>query len=146
MRYLMLGVMSLFGVVLWAAVACVCSLDPCSDLAEAYRRRLELEAINARALDRLRAKEDVARAVERGRLSLWQAVARYRELNRQAGWPGYADAFPPGAEDELLARQVIEYVEGLVSADSSEDGQDLVVRLHEELNDHSRRHGPHSRE
>jgi len=78
------------------------------------------------ALARWRAEEkrEAARALAHGRLTLTGAIARYRDLN--AGDPSaiglLADNYPSASEEEVICRQVFQFVRVLGAMDPAAVG------------------------
>ncbi|HXG08327.1 MAG TPA: hypothetical protein VNK04_00910 [Gemmataceae bacterium] len=92
-----------------------------------------------RAEDALeKAKEEVAAALVAGRLTLWEAGARFAALDEQfpcVRGEGASRRFPGRSEEERRCREVIAYAEELL-ADQPDQAEELVARLQLELEEH----------
>ena len=84
----------------------------------------------------LREKDQVARAVIDGRLTLVEAVARFRAINasRPANLPVRLDQYPGKTDEERVCREVISYVETRLP-DQPETSA-ILARLESELQAH----------
>jgi hypothetical protein len=92
---------------------------------------------------RLRAKQQIIEEVLEDRLSLLEAAAGFRDLNRtpedspcQVG-----RKIPGNSDEERLCRQVISWAEGEARRKTPDRADSLVARLEAELQDHIRQHG-----
>jgi hypothetical protein len=86
---------------------------------------------------RVGAKVRLAREVIDGRLTLLEAAARFRDLNREPplfAWVAFRAANPGASDDELLCREVISYVHLEQRGQPGTDAG-LVARLEAELNE-----------
>ncbi len=91
---------------------------------------------DAAVRSRITAKEEIARELVAGRLSLLQAAAGFRNLGLQSPADGVRDAFPlAGSEDEAYCHSVVEYASRLAPAGQSDD---LRCSLENELYDRLR--------
>jgi hypothetical protein len=111
------------------------------DMQKAEADAADMDRHSAETVRRLVAKEDTVREVQEGRLTLWQAAARFRELDATA--PASvcretARRFPDISEDERCCRMVI-----LWAAEAEQrqpgGGTGLARRLTAELEDALRR-------
>ena len=89
------------------------------------------------------AKERISLEVLDGRLTLLEAAALFRQLNKDNPTPLIVLGRPGTSEDELYCWQVIEYVAGLEArqCNSSQDDKEGSGRLKEELRRHIEQHG-----
>jgi hypothetical protein len=110
---------------------------------EEHRQRARELDVGYRAVERSRrAKCQAANELVAGRLTLWEAAARFREVTvRPRECVVLLRSFRHGAsDDELFCRCVIEYVESELAADPARAAA-VVGRLNVELAER-RRHGP----
>jgi hypothetical protein len=106
-------------------------------LADSRRERLDLqdrlEAIN---LSR-QIKREVAMELVAHRLSLREAAARFQELNTLTGdarwWEIYRQRYPGQSDEERHCKEVILYVEAMVSDELPEQAAAVTSRLEAEL-------------
>jgi hypothetical protein len=107
----------------------------CLDMQQAEADAAELDRQSEETLRRLVAREDAVRAVQGGRLTLWQAAARFRDLDATAPASARrvaARRFPGISEDERCCRLVIAW---LAAAEEKQPGggTGLARRLTAEL-------------
>jgi hypothetical protein len=83
----------------------------------------------------LEAREQVAREVIAGRVTLLEAAARFQAitLSRPAHLPMSLAGFPGNSEEERICRQVIHFVE--IQMEGHPDASAEVARLNRELQD-----------
>jgi hypothetical protein len=110
---------------------------------EELARRQRLEAKRVALQRRNEAKEQVAGEVLAGRLSLAEAVARYRALNAESPdyRPGAGRYYPRMSMEELLCREVLDYVEVALRGQPGR-AEAVRSRLERDLRDHLARPGP----
>jgi hypothetical protein len=114
-------------------------------LAEARRRGAELEDQRQRALERLRTRETIGRALAEGRMTLLQAAARLRDYYQSK--PGFRRdlfraRFPGDSDEERFCRKAIDCAVGLLIA-RPERARAVQLRLQAELNEAQRRGSLH---
>jgi hypothetical protein len=84
---------------------------------------------------RIEAKQRTAAGVLAARLSLAEAIDRYRALNRDRPRPPHLQGVPANvSEDERLCREVIAYVQDALEARPGESDA-VLARLEAELQD-----------
>jgi hypothetical protein len=110
-----------------------------TSIAQSY----ELDAQIEESLQRCKAKEDSARALIAGQLTLLEAAARFRDVN--ASWPKtrtfLRQAYAGLPYEHALCRQVIAYAEAELRHQGSVQKDSVLDRLEAELAEHLRRHG-----
>ena len=103
----------------------------------------ELDAQLEESLQRCTAKEDSARALIAGQLTLLEAAAGFRDVN--ASWPKaravVQQAYTGLPYEHALCRQVIAYAEVELRGQRSAQKDRVLDRLEAELAEHLRRHG-----
>jgi chorismate mutase len=95
----------------------------------------ELDERDQAVLRRMAERQQIAREVADGRLTLHQAAARFRLLNSEeaACRGGLAFAFPGRTEEERLCRQVIAWTRGAFVGQPTEHAERVINRLKAEL-------------
>jgi hypothetical protein len=95
------------------------------------------------AVDRRIAEKDrLAAEVVGGRLTLFEAAARFRRLNDDDPPAAPLGAYYPGdSEEERLCRQVIAYVGARLRACAPDGADGLLAPYEDELRRHKERHG-----
>jgi len=95
------------------------------------------------ALQRAAAREEIVARLLAGELTLFEAAARFRDLN--AATPEIAHnirlRFPGLSAEHAVCRQVITFVEEEMRRCAPEKVRVVRARLEDELADHLRRHG-----
>jgi hypothetical protein len=103
----------------------------------------ELDAQIEESLQRCKAKENSARALIAGQLTLLEAAARFRTVN--ASWPKartfLQHAYAGLPYEHALCRQIIAYAEAELRHQGSAQKDSVLHRLEAELAEHLRRHG-----
>ena len=103
----------------------------------------ELDAQLEESLQRCTAKEDSARALIAGQLTLLEAAAGFRDVN--ACWPKartfLQQAYAGLPYEHALCRQIIAYAEAELRHQGSAQKDSVLHRLEAELEEHLRRHG-----
>ena len=103
----------------------------------------ELDAQLEESLQRCKAKEDSARALIAGQLTLLEAAAGFRDVN--ASWPKartfLQQAYAGLPYEHALCRQIIAYAEAELRHQGSAQKDSVLHRLEAELAEHLRRHG-----
>jgi hypothetical protein len=108
----------------------------------ADERSRALDAARVETLRRLKEKERVAFELARGKVTLFQAARRFRELPPTPPelWQQAVARERGRSDGERLCWWVIGYAEGIL-ADSGTDPGPVVARLKAELAEHLARHG-----
>jgi hypothetical protein len=109
-------------------------------------QRAELERRGRLGLARLARKREIAQAVAQGRMPLLEAAARLGALNRlvpEVPWRLYRDVYPGASDEERFCREAIYWVESELPEDDPCEAAAALGRLHEELEGHLQRGGPH---
>jgi hypothetical protein len=113
-----------------------------AETAQCVRNRQRFEEEYNEIAARNAAKRRFAAEVAAGRLTLFQAAARFRDLNART--PGLAEhvcnASPGIPYEVLLCRQVIAITEAVLEEQSSGRADEIVPRLRAELQQHLDRH------
>ena len=120
----------------WAAEQTLGLSGLSRSLAEARPRRRDLDDAIRRAAVRVRAKEAVVTELLAGRVTLLQAAARFRAIDRampEGFWARFGRTRPDDSDHEYYCRQVIGYVTPTTDDDRS---WELVLRLEAELREH----------
>jgi hypothetical protein len=129
----------LLGGIFWAvSPAPDTGLSPWNDLAEAQRRSESLDHALQDTARRLEAKEALARALAAGRVTLLEAAARLRDLDRgkpDFNWEEFRRAFRGASDDERHCREVIKWVRMVNVVDTPQD-EATARRLEAELQYH----------
>jgi hypothetical protein len=98
-----------------------------------------------RAVDRrIEQKDRLAGEVVAGRLTLFEAAARFRRLNDEPPAPTPLSAsFPGDSEEERLCRQVIDFARSWLRQQPGGDREadEFAARCEDELRRHKERHG-----
>ena len=98
------------GLILALSLGLDCSLGPCRDLSEAAREEERL-VDDLRVIERIEeAKHGVVRDLLAGRLTLPEAAARFRDLDREQpgfNWVAFRRAYPCDTDDERHCREVL---------------------------------------
>jgi hypothetical protein len=114
-----------------------------ADTARCVRNRERFDEEYNEILARTAAKREIAAEVAAGRLSLFEAAARFRDINART--PGLAEhvcnASPRVTYEVLLCRQVITVVEAILEEESPGRAEEIATRLRAELQRHLDRHG-----
>jgi hypothetical protein len=109
----------------------------------AIEQSCKLDAQIEESLQRCKAKEDSARALNAGQLTLLEAAARFRDVN--ASWPKartfLQQAYAGLPYEHALCRQIIAYAEAELRCQGSDQTYSELNRLEVELAEHLRRHG-----
>jgi hypothetical protein len=115
--------------------------DPNSpeDLSAGPGEEQEAQAILKGLQRRSAAKELIVRSLIEGRITLFEAAALFRDLNREYPELRFLDA-PGDSEEEKLCRQVIRWVEAVLGA-PERAGRDASARFEEELRWHKQQNG-----
>jgi hypothetical protein len=111
-------------------------------LAAEQQRCAEMDESNGEVLRRIDDKQEVVNALVTGRLGLFEAAARFRDLTPAEGGPRrYLRACYPGAnDDERFCREILCWVYGMRTS-RGPDVKRLVARLEGELHERLRRDG-----
>ena len=106
-------------------------------------RQAELERLGALVKQRLKGRQAAIHDLIEGRKDLFEAAARFRELNALAGECRcrYREAYPGSTDEERLCRHVIAWVRGELEIPSPRFAEELCQRLNKELEGHLRRNG-----
>jgi hypothetical protein len=111
------------------------------EMAQEQLHSLQLDGRREAGLARLTTKRQIGADLATGKLSLLEAAARLRDMNR-SGPPSILRArqrhFPGLSEEELSCREAIGWVENWLAEDPSRD-RSLIGRLEAELSEHLRR-------
>lgn len=86
-------------------------------LARGQVRQAEMSLLNASVTERIAQKERLAYELIAGRVTLFQAAARFRAVNQQhpETMQDMRKAFPGGSDEEKLCRQVIAWAQVLLT-------------------------------
>ena len=107
------------------------------------RREELLSQVRASVLNRLARRQEIARDVIAGRLSLLEAAVGFRRLNEQC--PDFAAAYrrgyPGATAEESLCRQVIYWVFNELEPKAPDRAREVTSRLEAELESHLSRDG-----
>jgi hypothetical protein len=110
-------------------------------MAEEIRRGEQLDAAGPIIMHGLERKSEIARELIAGRLTLFEAAARFKAVNaaRPANLPPILDPYPGATYEERLCRQVIVFAD--TELEGSYDRAEFVARLEADLQEHLDRHG-----
>ena len=101
------------GLILALSLGLDCSLGPCRDLSEAAREEERLVDV-MRVIERIEeAKHGVVRDLLAERLTLPEAAARFRDLDREQpgfNWVAFRRTYPCDTDDERHCREVLAWV------------------------------------
>ncbi len=105
------------------------------------RRGQRLEADRVVLLNSVETKRQIADNLTAGRLTLWEAAARFKALyaTRPEHLGPYLDQYPGGSDDERLCRQVIGFAEARLEESAARKA--FVARLEAELQQRLERDG-----
>jgi hypothetical protein len=109
----------------------------------ARRRSEELDAQRERLRHWQEGKREAVRAVIAGRMTLLEAAARFRELDRQLPefkWDLFRRAYPGSSDGERHCRHVIAATEAELSK-RPDEAAEVMARLEAELQEHLQRDG-----
>lgn len=113
------------------------------DLQSERRRSNELDAQRERILRWQEQMGEVVRAVIASRITLLEAAARFRELDRQLpefNWEMFRQAYPGSSDAERHCRHVIASAEAELCR-RPQEAAGVVARLEAELQEHLKRDG-----
>ena len=109
------------------------------------RKSEEMDQAAPLLLRRIVERRRVTAEVRAGRLTLFEAAARFGKLNAGPGEYGIQQTvqsvYPGDSYEEKLCRQVIRHVELEAASESPGAAEAAVARLEAELEDHMLRHG-----
>jgi hypothetical protein len=106
-------------------------------------RSAQLDRRDVLILSRLNGKNEIVRQLLAGKLTLWQAAARFQRLNEEPTEMkdlSYRQAFPGATAGESACRQVLHWVETELAGDQAAD-RAVLRRLQAELDERLRRDG-----
>jgi hypothetical protein len=112
-----------------------------ADLVKGQARNHELQADCDAAIDLVHAKSQVGGDLALGRITLLEAAARIRELDRLEAPVVLAQirqAYPANSETERCCKEAITWVESWLVGHPEQD-QAVLLRLRAELDEHLRR-------
>ncbi len=112
-------------------------------LVEGPQRETAIRNWEAIIQRRVRGKQQIAHDLLEGRLTLWEAAARFRQLEEQTSeYIGYPRNLRPGETiEENLCRQVIRWACNEAPVSSSCEQDQLAQRWEAELEEHLRQEG-----
>jgi hypothetical protein len=112
-------------------------------LVDGPRRQAEIRNYNEIVRQRLQGKDKITRDLLDGRLSLFEAAARFRKLEELTSeYIGYSREPRPGETvEENLCHQVIRWVHHEAAVRTYPEPDQLAQRLEEELREHIQQHG-----
>jgi hypothetical protein len=85
-------------------------------------------------------KENLAKEVIAGRLTLFEAAAQFRRVNR-VNPPDQLIGYNGDSQEECLCQQVIQFVAGVLSREDADNRDEWCRRLEEELRRYKQQHG-----
>jgi hypothetical protein len=112
-------------------------------LVEEEKKGHDLEQRLRQSESRLTAKTAIVAEVQAGRLTLFAAAARFRDLDRRSpiGSDCYIEMLPGASLGEKYCHSIIVWIDPYDHPGTETAASRLAQRLEEELQEHLRRHG-----